>query len=179
MIGLGSDKKNHSVCQSYIVKSSRVNSIIALLLQHCQSIVRIERDAPFWNVWFPYGHCLLREGEGEGGWFGLVWSTFFTSKWAISSLRGKSKRLPGWYVHFLAYFGNVKKQMKNSVRIFFSFTKTKTKWPPVFEHKTVPVVNCSYYHFSLFFHFWQISLRLIVRCSRKSSLFCLQKSDAF
>ena len=35
------------------------------------------------------------------------------SKWAISYLRGwGSERLPGWFVHFLVHFGNIKqKQM--------------------------------------------------------------------
>ena len=44
----------------------------------------------------------------------MVGSTFSTSKWAIVCLvLGGPERLPGWFVHPLANFGNVKKQMKN------------------------------------------------------------------
>ena len=39
----------------------------------------------------------------------MVWGTILsTSKWAISRFSGGSER-PGWFVHFLAQFGNVKK----------------------------------------------------------------------
>ena len=41
----------------------------------------------------------------------MDWSTFFHVQKG-NFLRWGSERLPGWFVHFLAHFGNVKKQMK-------------------------------------------------------------------
>ena len=46
----------------------------------------------------------------------MVWSTFFTSKWAISCFFWESEHLPGWFVHFLAHFGNVKNRQQNRAR---------------------------------------------------------------
>ena len=41
----------------------------------------------------------------------MVWSTFFVHSNGQFLVLGGSKQLPGWLVHFLAHFGDVKKQM--------------------------------------------------------------------